>query len=593
MEESVLLLTMMSMMLTAGICSVLFNKLKMPAIIGYLLAGILLVNIFDLNHSADFSMETVEVLKDIGLVMLMFGIGMELNIDKIKKYGKFAALVAVIQLPLMVLSGYAFGMILFGLDATGAITLGAVISGSSTAVVAAVLKTHDRITKEQADTLVLVTIMEDIGQVLILSMVTPLFLGSQVEATDLIKLIILIIVFMAVSLYVGIKFIPRILDWIGDNTSAEVLLVMSVGLCFIMAWLSVRIGMSMAIGAFLMGVIVSQSKFCEHISEKTEPMKELFMAVFFISVGMEVTFQGFIDSLPMAIGILLVFMLSKFITVFLGYFIGNKPFEECCVCSVSLMAMGEFAFIISSEAFKNGAVSEGFYTAVIGAALMSMILLPILAKKMYAVSDWLSTKRPQPLKFFAEGAFHIRDDIHARAENSPRMRDFLNSQLKKTYFCILLIIIIEIVFSGFMDQMNDFLTQLITVDFMDSHYLAYLILMTVNLILLSIPTLSLIKSIKKIDEMMLEGERIIIVRHSEGNERDVKRFYQRLMNFSTFALVLTIDFIIMAVAPGPFGAEKSSLVVIPLAIAIFAIAYILSSKGSKNNPMLIMDEEKQ
>ena len=577
MEETVLLLTMMSMMLTAGICSVLFNKLKMPAIIGYLLAGIILVNVFSLKDSENFSMETVEVLKDIGLVMLMFGIGMELNIDKIRKYGKFAAIVAIVQLPLMVLSGYAFGMILFNLDATASITLGAVISGSSTAVVAAVLKTHDRITKEQADTLVLVTIMEDIGQVLILSMVTPLFVGSQVDAVDLIKLIILIIVFMAVSLFVGIKFIPRILDWIGDNTSAEVLLVMSVGLCFLMAWLSVYIGMSMAIGAFLMGVIVSQSKFCEHIAEKTEPMKELFMAVFFISVGMEVTFQGFIDSLPMAVGILLVFMMSKFITVFLGYFVGNKGFEESFVCSVSLMAMGEFAFIISSEAYKNGVVTEGFYTAVIGAALMSMVLLPILTKKMYNASDWLIAKRPRPFGTLAEGAYGIRKDIYTKLESSPNMGDYIRSNLRKTYFCILLIIVIEIVFSGFMDQMTEFTAELISVDFMDNEYLAYIILMVLNFLLLSIPTYALIKSIKAIDELMIEGEQKIARRHPEDFEK-IKPVYERILNFSTIAMIIVIDFAIMAVVPGPFGAEKSSLIVIPVAILVFLIGMYLSKR---------------
>ena len=138
-------------------------------------------------------------------VMLMFSIGMELNIEKIKKYGKIAFIVAVIQLPLMVLSGYFFGMILFGLNATASITLGAVISGSSTAVVAAVLKTHERITKEAADTLVLVTIMEDIGQVIILSMVTPLFLGSSISAVEMVRLIILIIVFIVRSLPTGTR----------------------------------------------------------------------------------------------------------------------------------------------------------------------------------------------------------------------------------------------------------------------------------------------------------------------------------------------------------------------------------------------------
>ena len=581
MDESVLLLTMMSMMLTAGICSVVFNKLKMPAIIGYLLAGIILVNVFNLNDSKDFSMETVSVLKDIGLVMLMFGIGMELNIQKIKKYGKIALLVAIIQLPLMVLSGYFFGMLLFGLNSIEAITLGAVISGSSTAVVTVVLKSHDRVTKEQADTLILVTIMEDIGQVIILSMVTPLFVGSSIEAAEMVKLVILIFVFMVTAIVIGIKFVPRILNWIGDNTSAEVLLVMSVGLCFLLAWLSKYIGMSMAIGAFLMGVIVSQSKFSHEISEKTEPMKEVFMAVFFISVGMEVTIGAFINSLPMAVGILVLFMLSKFITVFIGYFMGNQSFEEGFVSSISLMAMGEFAFIISSEALSKGAVTGDFYTAVIGAALMSMIILPILAKKMYVMSDWLSTKRPRPFGPMAGRAYSVRNDVFSKMESSPSMGQYVRSSLRKTYICLILIILIEIVFVSLMDPMTNFVSELITMENVDSDYLSYIILMVVNFLLLVVPTYGLIKSIKTVDRLVMEGERKIIEDRPEEEVAKVKSFYETVLNFSTIALVFFIDFMIMAVVPGPFGAERSSLIVIPIAIVIFIIAYLFSKRSKK------------
>ena len=581
MDESVLLLTMMSMMLTAGICSVVFNKLKMPAIIGYLLAGIILVNVFNLNDSKDFSMETVSVLKDIGLVMLMFGIGMELNIQKIKKYGKIALLVAIIQLPLMVLSGYFFGMLLFGLNSIEAITLGAVISGSSTAVVTVVLKSHDRVTKEQADTLILVTIMEDIGQVIILSMVTPLFVGSSIEAAEMVKLVILIFVFMVTAIVIGIKFVPRILNWIGDNTSAEVLLVMSVGLCFLLAWLSKYIGMSMAIGAFLMGVIVSQSKFSHEISEKTEPMKEVFMAVFFISVGMEVTIGAFINSLPMAVGILVLFMLSKFITVFIGYFMGNQSFEEGFVSSISLMAMGEFAFIISSEALSKGAVTGDFYTAVIGAALMSMIILPILAKKMYVMSDWLSTKRPRPFGPMAGRAYSVRNDVFSKMESSPSMGQYVRSSLRKTYICLILIILIEIVFVSLMDPMTNFVSELITMENVDSDYLSYIILMVVNFLLLVVPTYGLIKSIKAVDRLVMEGERKIIEDRPEEEVAKVKSFYETVLNFSTIALVFFIDFMIMAVVPGPFGAERSSLIVIPIAIVIFIIAYLFSKRSKK------------
>ena len=581
MEEAVLLLTMMSMMFTAGICSVLFNKMKLPPIIGYLLAGILLVNVFNLNNTPQFSMETVEILKDLGLVMLMFGIGMELNINKIKQFGKFSALVAIIQLPLMVLCGYAFGMILFNLDAIAALTLGAVISGSSTAVVAAVLKNQQLISKDEVDALFLIMIMEDIGQVLILSMVTPLYLGGQIEVVDLVKLILLIVIFMAAALFIGIKFVPRFLDWVGDNTSAEVLLVLSVGLCFLLAWLSTYIGMSMAIGAFLMGVIVSQSKFCEQILEMTEPMKEVFMAVFFISVGMEVTFEGFVGSLPMAIGIFLLFAISKFTTVFLGYYVGNKKFETSFVCAVSLTAMGEFAFIISSEAFKNGAVNESFYTAVIGAALISMIMLPFASKGMKPMMNWFENDSPKFLRSSMMHLYSMRDDVYDKTSTSSGMSDYITHNLKKSYVYLIVIVLIEIVFSALMTPMTDFVAEIISSDQYDAHYVAYIGLMVVNFFLLVVPTYALVKSIKSVDRLLMEGERRFTADADDEKKAKLKQTYETILNFSTMALVMTIDFVIMAMVPGPFGAEKSSLIVIPIAIAIFIIGLIYSKKDKK------------
>ena len=253
------------------------------------------------------------------------------------------------------------------------------------------------------------------------------------------------------------------------------------------------------------------------------------------------------------------------------------------------MAMGEFAFIISSEAFKNGAVTEGFYTSVIGAALITMILLPILSKDMFKVSDWLSTKRPQPLGFIGTHAYGVRNDIFRKVESSPKMSYYIKSNLKKTYFCIVLIVVIEIVFSSLMESMTVFLAELINSNVLDDRFLAYIILMVVNFILLSIPTYALIRSIKSIDRLMVEGERRIVSIRPEEDAKRIKAFYENILNFSTMALIFVIDFIIMAMVPGPFGAEKSSLVVVPIAVVIFLIGYILAKRNGKD-PLQDSDE---
>src|SRR5574344_14964 len=196
MDEILLLTSLAVLVLLAGLCSIVFNKLKLPPLIGYLVAGIIVANFWTLNEEGE---SVVEILSDMGLVMLMFCIGLEINLKKIKKQGLFAIEDAAIQLPLMVFGGFLAGTLL-GFNTLQCITLGAIISGSSTAVVMAVLKSQGKLDKEHIEMLVLITIMEDIGQVIILSMLTPMLAGTSLNTNGLIVMIISILVFMISSI---------------------------------------------------------------------------------------------------------------------------------------------------------------------------------------------------------------------------------------------------------------------------------------------------------------------------------------------------------------------------------------------------------
>lgn len=561
MEEVEFLVNMTYLVLLAGLCSIVFTKLKLPPIIGYLLAGILLCNVFDIPDSSG---EIIHILSDIGLVMLMYCIGMELNLDKLKKDGKFAILVAMIQLPIMMMMGYSVGT-LMGYPSSASIALGAIIAGSSTAVLLAVLSMQERIDKGLIETIVLVTVIEDIGQVIIMSMITPIFAGSSMDMMEMVILIVEIIAFMLVSIIVGVKVMPRILDWVGDNTSPEVLLVFSVGLCFLMAYLAVLIGMSMAIGAFLMGVILSQSKFHKEVGERIDPMKELFMAIFFISIGMKVTFEGFIDNIGLAVIIFLVFLFSKTLSVFLGYFLGNRPIWECFACALSMTAMGEFAFIISEEALEYGVISEGFYMAVIGAALLSMLVVPITSRMMFPIIDYFGSHRVAGLSALGDTALQVRADVYSKMD-SEKFGRVVKSKLKTTYMCLFLMIVIEILFINFSDAGQEFLFKLT-----GHEYLSYLLFLLVNFFVLAIPTAWLVMNIKFINRIASDVD-------GTGNPKD--NFSRRLGLISVPVIVMIIDFTILAVVPGPFG-TASSMVIIPI-VVVLVILMLLYNRWKDN-----------
>ena len=269
MEETVLLINMAVLLLLGSVCSIIFKRLKMPAAIGYIMCGIILSNYW--GGESTETEEIVEFLSDLGLVLMMFCIGMELNLKKLRKMGAFSAMVVMIQVPIMLAGGY-IGATALGLNALQAIVFGAIISGSSTAVITIVLAEQERISRADVETLILVTVIEDVAQVLIMSAVSPLMSGQNMDITGIVIMLVTIVIFMVSAIFIGLLFIPKLLDYIGKKYPDEILLVLSLGLCFGLSYISVFVGMSMAIGSFMMGVIVSQ--FFRGVSRSCFPLNQ-------------------------------------------------------------------------------------------------------------------------------------------------------------------------------------------------------------------------------------------------------------------------------------------------------------------------------
>ncbi len=193
--------------------------------------------------------------------------------------------------------------------------------------------------------------------------------------------------------------------------------------------------------------MVSQAKSSKDIEEKVTPMKDVFMMMFFISIGMQISLPSLVDNIVLIIGIYLIYFLLKFSSVILAYFVGNKTMALAYHSSIALVAMGEFAFIISKEALDAGIFSQNLYTSIVGAALVSMIVLPIVNKQNDKVIRAVSTKSPA----FLQNAYH-RVDVERgvlynrlSAMSSSSMHS-LKSKLASIYISIIVIIILEAVF---------------------------------------------------------------------------------------------------------------------------------------------------
>ena len=589
MEETVMLTALALFTLLAAICSIIFNKLKLPPLIGYIVAGIILVNILFIyqdEETISAEEEIISLLKDMGLVMLMFCIGLEINIKKIRKQGSFAILVAVIQLPLMVFGGFVAGTLL-GFDMTQSIVLGAIISGSSTAVVMAVLKSQNRLDREHIEMLVLITIMEDIGQVIILSMITPLmanYAGGSTGTMDInsiIVLIIKIIGFMIISILVGLRVVPRIINWISDNVSDEILTITSVGLAFGMALLATYAGLSMAIGAFLMGMMVASSRKAKDINHKIEPMRDLFMAIFFISIGAEVFPASILlDNIQTILIFYLLFACMKTVTVFLAYWFGNESCRNGFLSATGLCAMGEFAFIIASEALSDNVVDNSFYTSVIGAALISMIMLPVITK--YADRVWDRAVDRCPRKVYATccGINEVRSRMYERVSvTSKKSQKAVYKSMTHTYINILAIAAIEIVFYVITPGFVDWLIS----SFGGSTRMWVLCTMGLNLVILMVPTFYLINNVKFLDEIIISGAKRIA--NMEGGKDNPTAKYDRFLKFleiNTYILMITIDILIILFVPSSMSTPFwYYLIVLGTAMLFIVLMYLNKRQKAK------------
>ena len=573
MEETVLLINMSVLLLLGSLCSIVFKRLKMPAAIGYIMCGIILSNYW--GGESTETEEIVEFLSDLGLVLMMFCIGMELNLKKLRKMGAFSAMVVMIQVPIMLTGGY-IGATALGLDALQAIVFGAIISGSSTAVITIVLAEQERISRADVETLILVTVIEDVAQVLIMSAVSPLINGQNMDMTGIVIMLITIIIFMISAIFIGLLFIPKLLDYIGKKYPDEILLVLSLGLCFSLSYISVYIGMSMAIGAFMMGVIVSQSKTHIAIGHEVEPMKNVFMMMFFISIGLLIKPMDIVNNFDTILIIYAIYFVLKAGSVILAYFIGNKPIRLAFYCSISLVAMGEFAFIISKEAFNNGIIDSDFYAAVIGAALISMIFLPIISGKSEGIADFVQIKTPQPvvngfMKFeLARSNFYTRLSMVTK----DTMVTF-KSRLARLYTDLLIIVLTQIVFvlisPGLADIINNNTPEVF------SMYITISSVMLLNFLILVPVLYRTILNANYLAKVYVNSARKAVAAGKGNAHSPVVSIMRSMIKVNMWIYVVAFDIIILLVTPnqldlfGHFAVTAIGVLIIALAQAILMI----------------------
>ena len=393
-------------LICAGIMTLIFKKLKQPLVLGYIVAGFICTPHFKFTPSVVDS-ASIHIWSEIGVIFLLFALGPEFSFKKLMKVGGSAVISACTIIFCMILVGVFVGWT-FGWNRMDCIYLGGMLAMSSTTII---YKAFDDMGLRQqrfAGLVLSILILEDILAIVLMVMLSTMAVSQNFEGGEMVYSILKLLFFLILWFVVGIYGIPLFLKRVRKLMSDETLLIVSLALCFGMVYLAALVGFSPAFGAFIMGSILSETIESEHIGKLVSPVKDLFGAIFFVSVGMMVDPAMIVEYKYQILVIVLAVLLGQTIFGTTGVLLSGQPLKTAMQCGFSLTQIGEFAFIIASLGVSLKVTSHFLYPIVVAVSVITTFLTPYmirLAVPAYNVIDkYMPSRWRRLLDRYSSGA---------------------------------------------------------------------------------------------------------------------------------------------------------------------------------------------
>ncbi len=383
---------------TAAVTTVLFQRLKQPVILGYLLAGLLIGPHVPLVPAvADHA--TTETLAELGVILLLFAIGLEFSIRRLVRVGPSVTVTALLDLSLMAFLGMGAARLL-GWSSHEVLFAGAMFAISSTTVIAKTFEEHG-VTRRLRDLVFGVLIVEDLAAVLFLAGLTTLVAGEDASGAGLLATALRLLGLLSVWVVGGLLVVPRVMRFVVRMKRPETTLVASVGICFAFALLAKALGYSVALGAFIAGSLISESGKGHQVMELVRPVRDIFAAVFFVSVGMLIDPALMVEHAGAIALLVAVVVFGKLVSVSLGAFLAGQGTRTSIEAGMSMAQIGEFSFIIASLGLYTGAVGDFLYPVAVAVAAITTLLTPSMVRWAPGVASLVDRKLPKPLQTYA------------------------------------------------------------------------------------------------------------------------------------------------------------------------------------------------
>lgn len=365
-------------LVTGATTTLIFKLIKQPLVLGYIIAGFLVGPHLSITPTVADT-ENIETLAEIGVIFLLFSLGLEFSFKKLMRVGGSASITAFVEIVFITVSGYLVGKWM-GWSTMDSLFLGGMLASSSTTIIIRAFEELGVKTKQFAKIVFGVLVVEDIVVILLMVLLSTVAVGQQFQGSELLMTVIKLLFFLALWFLTGIFLLPTLLKKAQKLLDDETLLILSIGLCLGMVILATQVGFSAELGAFIMGSIMAETTYAEKIEHTIKPVKDLFGAVFFVSVGMLIDPQLITEYKWPVICVTLLTVFGKFISTTAGALLSGQPLKQSVQVGMSMAQIGEFAFIVATLGLSLGVISNFLFPVAVGASAITTFTTPYMIK---------------------------------------------------------------------------------------------------------------------------------------------------------------------------------------------------------------------
>jgi CPA2 family monovalent cation:H+ antiporter-2 len=528
-------------MIVVGLSALVLPRLKYPPAIGYLLGGLIL-GAYILPSLTVKDPESISFFADLGIILLMFYLGLEFNLKRLRKVGLFGAVAGAIEITIMMAIGYSLGSVL-GWGTLESFLLGTVMAISSTALITKTLMDQDKLGSDHGSAVVGILIIQDFFVILVLALISPITAGASLDIFPIIAILLRVVLFILVSLALGLLVVPRAMDIICSDFKEETVLLVSLGLCFVMVLISLAVELSVAIGAFIMGIIISQAKSSEKVATSVRPVSLLFVAIFFVSMGMLIDPSTLGQSVPTALIVSLIFIVGCLIATTFAAYVANQSARNSLMTGLTMVTMGEFSIIIAKVGLDSDIIGPSFYSVILTSTLITMLLYPFIQRSAPSIVKRLANLLPASFRASLASIEEMRMAIRKRIRTSTRRTGIIREEIGWIFIDAVIIVVI-VVGANIVYRLRE-LPLFAEID----HGILAVVLLVVTLILLAPPIISIVSRLRRIADLFttwtVETEAC-----DEGDRRLIHKVFTRIISAMVGLMIVFLILPFISTAEG-------------------------------------------